>query len=69
VKCGSVIRLQHVATEKYLHSHHHAAPLSGNQEVSAYEGDKGMCLDCVFLSFAPGKSKMQRDFLIDFRNG
>lgn len=45
VKCGDVIRLQHLATGKNLHSHQFASPLSGNQEVSAYgvdgEGDTG----------------------------
>ncbi|XP_014250467.1 stromal cell-derived factor 2-like [Cimex lectularius] len=45
VKCGDVIRLQHLATNKNLHSHHFSSPLSDNQEVSAYgvngEGDSG----------------------------
>lgn len=42
VKCGNIIRLQHLATSKNLHSHHFASPLSGNQEVSAYGDDQGM---------------------------
>lgn len=42
VKCGNIIRLQHLATLKNLHSHHFASPLSGNQEVSAYGDDQGM---------------------------
>jgi dolichyl-phosphate-mannose--protein O-mannosyl transferase len=38
VACGATLRLFHVNTQKYLHSHAgHAAPLSGSQEVSAYE--------------------------------
>uniref|UniRef100_A0A0A9X0D1 Stromal cell-derived factor 2 n=1 Tax=Lygus hesperus TaxID=30085 RepID=A0A0A9X0D1_LYGHE len=46
LKCGDVIRIQHVSTGKNLHSHHFPAPLSdSNQEVSAYgsngEGDSG----------------------------
>ncbi|XP_054277912.1 stromal cell-derived factor 2-like [Macrosteles quadrilineatus] len=45
VKCGSVVRLTHLATNKNLHSHHFSSPLSGNQEVSAYgtdgDGDTG----------------------------
>jgi len=45
IKCGSVIRLEHVATEKNLHSHLFASPLSSNQEISCYgdngEGDTG----------------------------
>ena len=31
---GATIRLQHVNTRKWLHSHLHQSPLSGNQEVS-----------------------------------
>jgi dolichyl-phosphate-mannose--protein O-mannosyl transferase len=46
VKCGDIIRLQHLVTKKNLHSHFFNSPLSGNQEVSAYgdedgEGDTG----------------------------
>uniref|UniRef100_A0A1B6C569 MIR domain-containing protein n=1 Tax=Clastoptera arizonana TaxID=38151 RepID=A0A1B6C569_9HEMI len=45
VRCGSVIRLMHLATNKNLHSHYFSSPLSTNQEVSAYgnngEGDSG----------------------------
>ena len=39
IPCGSVIRLKHLATQKFLHSHLHESPLSRNQEVSAYEGE------------------------------
>ncbi|CAG2162104.1 unnamed protein product [Oppiella nova] len=46
MECGAVVRLQHMATHKNLHSHHFSSPLSGNQEVSAFgdkngEGDTG----------------------------
>ncbi|KAL4705255.1 hypothetical protein ACJJTC_010274 [Scirpophaga incertulas] len=46
IKCGTVVRLQHVSTKKNLHSHYFSSPLSGNQEVSCYgdeigEGDTG----------------------------
>ncbi|XP_015600798.1 stromal cell-derived factor 2 [Cephus cinctus] len=45
LKCGDIIRLEHVSTKKNLHSHHVRSPLSGKQEVSAYgnkgEGDSG----------------------------
>lgn len=45
IKCGSKIRLEHVSTQKNLHSHLFKSPLSGNQEVSAFgengEGDSG----------------------------
>eukprot|EP00238_Polyblepharides_amylifera_P005415 CAMPEP_0196579590 /NCGR_PEP_ID=MMETSP1081-20130531/23174_1 /TAXON_ID=36882 /ORGANISM="Pyramimonas amylifera, Strain CCMP720" /LENGTH=216 /DNA_ID=CAMNT_0041899219 /DNA_START=118 /DNA_END=768 /DNA_ORIENTATION=- len=39
LKTGDVIRLQHMGTRKWLHSHLHKSPLSGNQEVSCYGGD------------------------------
>ncbi|KAK9497248.1 hypothetical protein O3M35_004604 [Rhynocoris fuscipes] len=45
VKCGDMIRLQHMNTKKNLHSHLFPSPLSGSQEVSAFgtdgEGDSG----------------------------
>jgi dolichyl-phosphate-mannose--protein O-mannosyl transferase len=36
IKKGRQVRLQHVGTKKWLHSHLHRSPLSGQQEVSAY---------------------------------
>lgn len=30
---GSIVRLQHVRTRKWLHSHLHQSPISGNLEV------------------------------------
>ncbi|XP_058793646.1 stromal cell-derived factor 2-like protein 1 [Phymastichus coffea] len=45
VQCGDIIRLEHTATKKNLHSHLVSSPLSGKQEVSAYginsDGDTG----------------------------
>jgi hypothetical protein len=41
VKCGDHIRLEHGETGKNLHSHLFKAPLSGNQEVSAF-GEHGV---------------------------
>ena len=38
VPCGSSIRLKHANTKGYLHSHQHKSPLSGQQEVSCYDG-------------------------------
>ncbi|KAI8376565.1 MIR motif-containing protein, partial [Radiomyces spectabilis] len=38
VPCGSVIRLRHINTKGYLHSHLHASPLSHQQEVSCFDG-------------------------------
>lgn len=34
IKSGTIIRLQHMRTRKWLHSHLHASPISGNLEVS-----------------------------------
>lgn len=33
---GDTVILRHMATGMWLHSHHHASPLSHNQEVSCY---------------------------------
>lgn len=40
IKCGDIVRLEHMQTGKNLHSHLYKAPLSNNQEVSGY-GDSG----------------------------
>lgn len=39
IQSGTVIRLQHMKTRKWLHSHLHASPISGNLEVSCYGGE------------------------------
>ena len=41
IKCDSIVRLIHIATRRYLHSHDFASPLSHNQEVSAF-GENGV---------------------------
>lgn len=45
VKCGQLVRLQHVSTGRNLHSHTFQSPLSHNFEVSAFgengDGDDG----------------------------
>ncbi|KAI8987514.1 MIR motif-containing protein [Mycotypha africana] len=49
IPCGSIIRLKHVNTQCYLHSHFESSPLSHQQEVSCYDGqDSGdnWKLDC-----------------------
>lgn len=48
IKCGDIIRLQHLPTGKNLHSHYFQSPLSGNQEISAY-GEDGTC-DILYVS-------------------
>lgn len=40
ITSGSVIRLQHMKTRRWLHSHLHASPISGNMEVSCFGDDK-----------------------------
>ncbi|KAF2616736.1 hypothetical protein F2Q68_00041990 [Brassica cretica] len=39
VMSGATIRLQHMKTRKWLHSHLHASPISGNLEVSCFGDD------------------------------
>ncbi|XP_074275873.1 stromal cell-derived factor 2-like protein [Silene latifolia] len=39
IKSGAVVRLQHMKTRKWLHSHLHASPISGNLEVSCFGGE------------------------------
>ncbi|KAH9612016.1 hypothetical protein KSS87_021511 [Heliosperma pusillum] len=39
IKKGAIVRLQHMKTRKWLHSHLHASPISGNLEVSCYGGE------------------------------
>lgn len=57
IRTGAQIRLQHLKTGRYLHSHLHRSPLSNQQEVSAYgeagKGDTGkiLILDFVFVCF------------------
>ncbi|KAL5980287.1 hypothetical protein ACLOJK_028195 [Asimina triloba] len=36
IKPGTIIRLQHMRTRKWLHSHLHASPISGNLEVNLF---------------------------------
>ncbi|GAB4854680.1 Stromal cell-derived factor 2-like protein [Ancistrocladus abbreviatus] len=40
IKSGNIIRLQHMRTRKWLHSHLFSSPISGNQEVSCFGSDK-----------------------------
>ncbi|KAF4733486.1 Stromal cell-derived factor 2-like protein 1 [Perkinsus olseni] len=50
IKCGSILRLKHVSTNKYLHSHRDISNLSGQQEVTGYDGgDDGddWIIDCI----------------------
>lgn len=66
VKCGDTLRMQHLRTQKNLHSHDHRAPLNRDNEVSAYRvgdpvglvnGDQG---DDWVVECARGKSHWGR---------
>jgi len=41
IPTGTLIRLQHLETKRFLHSHNHRSPLSGQQEVSCYGDGAG----------------------------
>lgn len=38
LKKGDRVRLQHINTKSYVHSHSYKSPLSGNNEVSCFDG-------------------------------
>eukprot|EP00795_Rhopilema_esculentum_P008083 gene8083-13998_t len=67
VKCGEVIRLQHLSTKRNLHSHLFQSPISRNQEVSAFgengNGDTGDNWEVVCKS-----KKWKRDEKIKFKH-
>ncbi|KAF5196405.1 Stromal cell-derived factor 2-like protein [Thalictrum thalictroides] len=39
IESGTIVRLQHMRTRRWLHSHLHASPISANLEVSCFGGD------------------------------
>ncbi|KAL9275413.1 Stromal cell-derived factor 2-like protein [Drosera capensis] len=39
ITSGTIVRLQHMRTRRWLHSHLYASPISGNQEVSCFGSD------------------------------
>jgi dolichyl-phosphate-mannose--protein O-mannosyl transferase len=39
ITSGTVLRLQHMKTRRWLHSHLHLSPISGNLEVSCFGGE------------------------------
>lgn len=55
IECGSIIRLQHVQTRKFLHSHLFKSPLSNQQEVSAFGGDDESDTGDHWTVYCPGK--------------
>eukprot|EP00455_Lapot_gusevi_P000487 TRINITY_DN1021_c0_g1_i3.p1 TRINITY_DN1021_c0_g1~~TRINITY_DN1021_c0_g1_i3.p1 ORF type:complete len:151 (-),score=39.24 TRINITY_DN1021_c0_g1_i3:148-600(-) len=62
IKCNAVIRLQHVQTKKFLHSHLFQSPLSQNQETSGFgESDTGdnwrvVCVETTATVWKRGES-------------
>ncbi|KAL2936690.1 Stromal cell-derived factor 2-like protein [Bienertia sinuspersici] len=47
IKSGALIRLQHMKTRKWLHSHLHASPISGNLEGKIWKQDQKIRLHHV----------------------
>ena len=69
VKCNSVIRLQHLSTQLFLHSHKFTSPLSGNQEVSAFgNGGKGDRGDNWIVDCNDSSEYWNRDDLVRFKH-
>ncbi|KAJ8774103.1 hypothetical protein K2173_009534 [Erythroxylum novogranatense] len=57
IKSGTIIRLQHMRTRKWLHSHLHASPISGNLEVSCFGGDAESDTGDYWRLFIEGSGK------------
>lgn len=60
IDTGSVIRLQHTKTRKWLHSHLHASPISGNLEVSCFGADTNSDTGDHWKLDIEGKGKVWR---------
>lgn len=64
VECGSRIRLEHVTTNRNLHSHLFTAALSGQQEVSCFgntgQGDRGVLQCCCSAARWKGTANVIR---------
>ncbi|KAK9808709.1 hypothetical protein WJX72_002347 [[Myrmecia] bisecta] len=69
IKSGQLVRLQHAATRKWLHSHLFASPLTNNQEVSAH-GDDGRTDtgDVWIIDWDKGAGAWMRDQPVRFRH-
>lgn len=57
---GSIIRLQHMKTLRWLHSHLHASPISGNLEVSCFGGDTQSDTGDYWRIYVEGNGKAWR---------
>lgn len=60
IKSGAIIRLQHMKTRKWLHSHLHASPISGNLEVSCFGGEEESDTGDFWRLHIEGSSKTWR---------
>lgn len=67
IKCGSTIRIQHLATKRNLHSHHFQSPISHNQEVSAF-GEDGVGDDLDEWSPVCSTKYWERKEIIRFKH-
>ncbi|XP_050219785.1 stromal cell-derived factor 2-like protein [Mercurialis annua] len=57
IKSGTIIRLQHMKTRKWLHSHLHSSPISGNLEVSCFGGESQSDTGDYWRLFIEGSEK------------
>lgn len=55
---GSIIKLQHMQTRKWLHSRPHQSPISKNAEVSGYGGDNDSDTGDLWMLEFSGKGKV-----------
>lgn len=58
IKSGSIIRLQHIKTRRWLHSHLHASPISGNMEVCRlvyFSFSVTRCFSCILFLLLSGQ--------------
>ncbi|KAH7441305.1 hypothetical protein KP509_03G033200 [Ceratopteris richardii] len=66
---GATIRLQHMRTRKWLHSHLHPSPISGNAEVSGFGGDDESDTGDHWVLEIEGKGKLwMRDQKVRLRH-
>lgn len=69
LKKGSVVRLQHSSTRRWLHSHHFSSPITNNQEVSAFGGneqsDRG---DVWAVQWEKGPAQWQKDQKVSLKH-
>jgi hypothetical protein len=66
---GQLVRLQHVGTGRWLHSHNHRSPLSNQQEVSCYgENGASNTNDNWRVQTKDGAPVWERDTVVNFQH-